>query len=56
MQKIQEVITRSREDKKRHAQNAIANEAVPQMVFCKYCGARNKFDATNCLNCGGKLT
>lgn len=25
------------------------------MIVCQYCGARNKWDATNCVNCGALI-
>jgi len=43
-------------EKKRKAIEAMTKGTVPTMVFCKYCGARNKADSSNCANCGAILT
>ena len=29
---------------------------VPKMVYCKYCGAKNKSTDTKCVHCGALLT
>ncbi len=29
---------------------------VPKMVYCKYCGAKNKATDTKCVHCGALLT
>ena len=55
-QQIQNHLNKVREEKKRLAQEALAKGTLPQMIFCKYCGARNKADQTRCVNCGALLT
>jgi ribosomal protein L40E len=44
-----------REEKRKTAQAAIAAGTVPQMIFCRFCGARNKSDQTKCSNCAALL-
>jgi hypothetical protein len=56
MQKIQQLLNAIREEKKRLAQEALAKGTLPSMIFCKFCGARNKADQSNCANCGAVLT
>jgi hypothetical protein len=34
---------------------AQTQETMPPMIFCKYCGAKNKPQDTNCTNCGAPL-
>jgi hypothetical protein len=29
---------------------------VPKMIYCKYCGAKNKPTETKCMNCGALLS
>jgi len=55
-QEIQNHLNHVRQEKKRLAQEALAKGTVPAMIFCKYCGARNKADQTRCVNCGATLT
>ncbi len=45
-----------REERKREAQQAASGEMAPKMVFCKYCGARNRVDQSKCTNCSALLT
>jgi len=33
----------------------LTEETTPQMIFCKYCGTKNKPEDTNCANCGATL-
>lgn len=42
VEQIQKHLKKVREEKKRLALEALAKETVPAMIFCKYCGARNK--------------
>jgi hypothetical protein len=53
---IQNALTEARQEKKRLAQEALSKGAVPTMLFCKFCGARNKSDISHCSNCGAVLT
>ncbi len=53
---ILKVLKEVRAKKKRLAQEALAGGILPTMIFCKYCGARNKADQTKCANCGAVLT
>ena len=34
----------------------IAEETMPEMIICSYCGTKNKPDASKCINCGAALT
>jgi hypothetical protein len=52
---IENLLKQVREEKKRLAQEALTKGTVPQMIFCKYCGARNKSDRSTCANCGALL-
>ena len=52
MKTLQEV----REEKKQFAQEALIKGTIPTMIFCKYCGARNKSEKSHCVNCGAILT
>lgn len=53
---IEILLKEVREEKKRLAQEAMAKGTVPQMIFCRFCGARNKSDQSICVNCGAPLT
>jgi len=53
---IENLLKKMREEKKRLAQEALAKGTVPAMMFCKYCGTRNKADQSHCANCGAPLT
>jgi hypothetical protein len=53
---IEKLLKEIRQEKKRLAQEALAKGTIPTMMFCKYCGARNKADQTCCVNCGAVLT
>jgi hypothetical protein len=53
---IEKLLKTVREEKKKSAIEAITKGTVPAMVFCKYCGTRNKADRSNCANCGAVLT
>lgn len=55
-EEIEELLKEVRQEKKRLAQEALATGTVPAMIFCKYCGARNKADQSRCLSCGAPLT
>jgi len=52
---IESHLKKMREKKKQLAQEALAKGIAPTMIFCKYCGARNKADQTSCVNCGALL-
>ena len=53
---IDKLLREVRQVRKRLALEALAKGSTPVMVFCRYCGARNKADQTNCGNCGAILT
>lgn len=53
---IETLLTEVRQEKKRLAQEALAKGTVPVMIFCKFCGTRNKADQSHCANCGAPLT
>lgn len=55
VQKIQDHLKRVREEKRRLAQESLVKGTVPTMIFCRYCGARNKADQAKCINCGALL-
>jgi ribosomal protein L40E len=55
-QKIQDHLKSIREEKRKIAEQAIAKGTLPTMVFCRYCGARNKSEQTKCVNCGALLS
>jgi len=55
-EEIQRLLTEVRQEKKRLAQEALAKGTVPAMIFCKFCGTRNKADQSHCANCGAPLT
>lgn len=54
-QQIQNHLNKMREERKKLAKEALAKGTLPPMIFCKYCGARNKADQTRCVNCGAIL-
>lgn len=53
---IEKLSNEVRQEKKRLAQEALAKGTVPQMIFCRFCGTRNKSDQSHCENCGAPLT
>jgi len=53
---IEKLLKTAREEKKRLALEAMAKGTIPVMIFCKFCGARNKADQSRCANCGATLT
>jgi len=53
---IEELLKTVRAERKRSAQESLTKGTVPAMIFCKYCGARNKADQSRCANCGAVLT
>lgn len=55
-EEVQRLLTEVRQEKKRLAQEALAKGTVPAMIFCKFCGTRNKADQSHCANCGAPLT
>jgi len=55
-EEVQKLATEVRQEKKRLAQEALARGTVPQMIFCKFCGTRNKSDQSHCANCHAPLT
>lgn len=54
-ERIQSLLNVIREERKRLAQEALAKGELPSIIFCKYCGARNKSHRTHCVNCGALL-
>jgi len=54
-EEVQRLLTEVRQEKKRLAQEALAKGATPTMIFCKFCGTRNKSDQSFCVNCGAPL-
>ncbi|SRR6266699_1998313 len=52
---LERVLREARAEKRKLAQVAIAGGTIPRMIFCKFCGARNKSDQTKCSNCGALL-
>jgi hypothetical protein len=55
MQRIQNLLNITRAEKKRIVQETLLKGALPVMIFCRYCGGRNKADQTKCSNCGALL-
>jgi len=53
---IEKLLDEIRQEKKRLAQEALAKGTVPAMIFCRFCGTRNKSDESLCANCGAPLT
>jgi hypothetical protein len=53
---IESLLKVSREEKKRLAVETMQKGTVPTMVFCRFCGTKNKSDQPNCANCGAILT
>ena len=53
---IEKLLKEVRQEKKRLAQEALVRGTVPAMIFCKFCGARNRADQSRCVNCGAPLT
>jgi hypothetical protein len=56
VQKIQELLNDVRQESKRLAREALSRETLPSMIFCKYCGAKNKASETKCVNCGALMS
>jgi hypothetical protein len=54
-EEVQRLLTEVRQEKKRLAQEALAKGTTPTMIFCKFCGTRNKSDRSFCVNCGAPL-
>ncbi|MDH5734092.1 MAG: zinc finger Ran-binding domain-containing protein, partial [Candidatus Bathyarchaeota archaeon] len=52
---IEKLLRKIRQEKKRIAQEALAKGTVPAMIFCKFCGTRNKSDRSHCANCRAPL-
>lgn len=52
---IEKLLKDVREERKKQAQSA-AEGGTPQVIFCKYCGARNRADHSKCENCFAVLT
>jgi len=52
---IEKLLKGVRQEKKRLAQEALARGTIPAMIFCKFCGTRNKSDRSHCANCGAPL-
>ena len=55
-EEVQKLLTEVRQEKKRIAQEALAKGKAPAMIFCKFCGTRNKSDKSKCVNCFAPLT
>ncbi|MGD0477269.1 MAG: hypothetical protein ABSB29_03770 [Nitrososphaerales archaeon] len=53
---IEGTLKEAREEKKRLAQQALSQGTVPAMVFCKFCGTKNKSDQPKCSSCGATLS
>jgi hypothetical protein len=53
---IQTHLKDTRKERRRIAKEALAKGAVPTMVFCRFCGTRNRSDKSICENCGAPLT
>jgi hypothetical protein len=53
---IEKLLKETRQERKRLAQEAITRGTVPTMIFCKFCGTRNKADQSHCGSCGAPLT
>lgn len=51
VKKIQNLLKMVREEKMKIAQQSLANGVPPPMIFCRYCGTRNKSDDSFCVNC-----
>ena len=52
---IERIQKEAREQKRQLAQEALARGTIPIMIFCKYCGTRNKASQSHCLNCAAPL-
>jgi hypothetical protein len=52
---FEQILKEVRDEKRKLAQAALSAGKMPQMVFCKFCGARNKSDQMKCGNCGALL-
>jgi len=53
---IEKLLNEVRQERKRLAKAALVKDAMPVMIFCKFCGARNKPDRSSCERCGAPLT
>ena len=45
-----------RENISRFQMTASPKGTIPEMIFCKFCGAKNKPGDSKCINCGALLT
>jgi len=54
-EEVQKLVAEVRQEKRRLAQEALVRGTVPQMIFCKFCGTRNKSDKSHCANCRAPL-
>lgn len=52
---VEKLLKDARQEKKQLAEEALVKGTVPAMIFCKFCGTRNKSDRSNCANCGAPL-
>lgn len=52
---IQDLLKKARDEKKKVAEQVLAGTLAPKFVYCKYCGAKNKADASLCVNCNALL-
>jgi hypothetical protein len=53
---IDQLLRDVRQERRQAAQMALAKGSTPAIIFCRYCGARNKSNLSNCGNCGAVLT
>ena len=52
---IESVLKEVREERKRLARQALSQGTVPAMVFCRFCGLKNKSSEPKCSSCGAAL-
>jgi hypothetical protein len=53
---VERTLKEVREERRRLAQQALSQGTVPSMVFCKFCGVKNKADQPKCSSCGAPLS
>lgn len=52
---VEKVLSKVREERKKIAQEALSKGTLPPMVFCRFCGLKNKADQSKCSSCGAPL-
>ena len=52
---VQSLLKEVREEKKKISEQVLAGTLIPKVVYCKFCGAKNKADASFCANCNAPL-